>query len=188
MRGRHHGWSGAEEGRSGWTGRSDGDRHGRGGGRGGWGGRRYFEHGALRIIALALIAEKPRNGYEIIKAIEEKTGGAYAPSPGVVYPTLSLLEEQGHIAATEVDGKKAWAITPEGQAALDANRKIVDAFEARFAPDDADAEPQPGDVRRAVRRLINALRTRYADGDLDAAAVATLVAAINAAADAVEKA
>jgi DNA-binding PadR family transcriptional regulator len=177
----HHGrgrWSGE---RGGWAGRHGG-RHGRGGF-----GRRYFEHGALRIIALALIAERPRNGYEIIKAIEEKTHGAYAPSPGVVYPTLSLLEEQGHIAATEVDGKKAWTITPEGQSVLDANAKIVNAFAARFAPDEEDAEPHPGDVRRAMRRLIGAVRTRFADGDIDAAAVTTLVAAINAAADAVEK-
>ena len=98
-----------------------GGRHGRGGeGRGGW-GRRYFEHGALRILALALIAEKPRNGYEIIKAVEEKTGGGYAPSPGVIYPTLNLLEESGQIRATEVDGKKAFEITEEGQATLAAS-------------------------------------------------------------------
>jgi DNA-binding PadR family transcriptional regulator len=177
----HRRWSAHHEGH-GW--RTRGHGHGR---RGGWGGR-YFEHGALRIIALALIAERPRNGYEIIKAIEEKTGGGYAPSPGVVYPALSLLEEQGHIEATEIDGKKAWKITPEGEAALAANRKIVDAYEARFgAGDEDEEEASPRDIRRAMRRLVHALRNRFADGDLDPAAIATLVAAINAAADAVEK-
>jgi len=169
-------WAGA-----GWTGRHGG-RHGRGG----W-GRRFFEHGALRIIALALIAEKPRNGYEIIKAVEEKTGGAYAPSPGVIYPALTLLEEQGHIVQAVEDGKKLWAITPEGQAALDANKRILEAFEERFSGDGLSGGHR-SELRRAVRRLVHAVRAKMAAGEIDAASVATLVAAIDAAAEAVEKA
>lgn len=172
-------------------------RHGRGRaeGRGGhsergW-GRRYFEHGALRILALALIAEKPRNGYEIIKAVEEKTGGGYAPSPGVIYPTLNLLEESGQIRATEVDGKKVFEITEEGRATLAANKKIIDAFEARFDGGEEQTAFGAGhrsDIRRAVRRLIHAVRGKFADGDLSEAKISTLVAAIDAAAEAVEKA
>ena len=73
-------------------------RHGRGGGRSGLG--RFFAHGDLRLVILQLIAEKPRHGYEIIKAIEEQVGGAYSPSPGVVYPTLTLLEELGHVTVS----------------------------------------------------------------------------------------
>jgi DNA-binding PadR family transcriptional regulator len=160
-------------------------RHGGRHGRGGW-GRRFFEHGALRIIALGLIAERPRNGYEIIKAIEEKTGGAYAPSPGVVYPALSLLEEQGHIVQVTEDGKKLWAITPEGKAALDANKRILEAFEERFA--DKDEEAGRSELRRAVRRLVHAVRAKVASGEIDETSVGTLVAAIDAAAEAVEKA
>ena len=68
-------------------------RHGHGG-RSGLG--RFFAHGDLRLVILHLIAEKPRHGYEIIKAIEEQVGGAYSPSPGVIYPTLTLLEEIGY--------------------------------------------------------------------------------------------
>ena len=64
------------------------------GGRGGMG--RFFAHGDLRLVLLNLIAEKPRHGYELIKAIEEAAGGAYSPSPGVIYPTLTLLEELGY--------------------------------------------------------------------------------------------
>lgn len=184
---RHRRWSAENEGFEaplGWG--RHGGRHGRGNGGRGW-GRRFFEHGALRIIALALIAEKPRNGYEIIKAVEEKTGGAYAPSPGVIYPTLTLLEEQGHIAQAVEDGKKVWAITPEGQAALDANRKVLETFESRFTGE-GPAVGERAELRRAVRRLIVAVRAKMASGALDETSVGTLVAAIDAAAEAVEKA
>ena len=78
-------------------------RHGHGG-RSGLG--RFFAHGDLRLVILHLIAEKPRHGYEIIKAIEEQVGGAYSPSPGVIYPTLTMLEELGHVTVSTGDGGK----------------------------------------------------------------------------------
>jgi hypothetical protein len=87
---------------------------------------RFFEHGDLRLVALQLIAEKPRHGYEIIKAIEEKSGGAYIPSAGAIYPTLTLLQELGQLTVTdEADGRKLHTITDEGAASLVANRKTV---------------------------------------------------------------
>lgn len=169
-----------------WGARHSGPR-GRHGGR-----ERYFEHGALKIIALALIAEKPRNGYEIIKAVGEKTGGAYEPSPGVVYPTLNLLEESGQIRSTEIDGKKVFEITEDGRAQLDANKRILDAFEDRFSGDGPSWGPREGrahksEVRRAMGRLVMAVRTKFAEG-VSEEDIPTLVAAIDAAADAVEKA
>jgi len=86
-------------------------RHDRGG-RSGLG--RFFAHGDLRLVSLHLIAEKPRHGYEIIKAIEEHVGGAYSPSPGVIYPTLTLLEELGYVTVTAGDGvKKLHTITSD---------------------------------------------------------------------------
>src|SRR3569832_1692026 len=84
---------------------------------------RLFEHGDLRFVVLDLIAEKPRHGYEVIKAIEERVGGAYSPSPGVVYPTLTMLEELGCITQSpEAGGKKLYTITPEGETVLADNR------------------------------------------------------------------
>lgn len=155
--------------------------------RGGRGGR-YFEHGALKIIALALIAEKPRNGYEIIKAVAEKTHGAYEPSPGVVYPTLNLLEESGQIRATEIDGKKVFEITDEGRAQLDANKKILESFEERFSGESPrEGRPHRSEVRRAMGRLVNALRVKFNEG-VSEQDIPVLVAAIDAAAEAVEKA
>src|SRR5262245_10959736 len=97
---------------------------------GGWGGRRgrgrVFEQGDLRLVVLGLIAEKPRHGYEVIKAIEEQVGGAYAPSPGVVYPTLQMLEELGHVAlSSEEGGKKLYAVTDAGRTFLRENATSV---------------------------------------------------------------
>ena len=82
---------------------------------------RVFEQGDLRLLLLSLIAQKSRHGYELIKAVEDSVGGAYSPSPGVVYPTLSLLEDLGYARAEEAEsGKKAYSITPEGTAFLEA--------------------------------------------------------------------
>src|SRR6202167_5530083 len=88
---------------------------------------RMLAQGDLRLIALALIAEEPRHGYEIIKLVEEKTGDWYSPSPGIVYPTLTYLEEAGYVTASTEGSKKLYAITEEGRAYLKANRDIVDA-------------------------------------------------------------
>ena len=114
-------------------------RHGFGfGGRHGFGGGdmvragRMLATGDLRLIALALIAEQPRHGYEIIKVLEEKTAGWYSPSPGIVYPTLTFLEEAGYVTAQAEGAKKLYAITDEGRAYLDQNRDFVDAVLERL--------------------------------------------------------
>jgi DNA-binding PadR family transcriptional regulator len=95
--------------------------------------RRMLAQGDLQMIALALIAEQPRHGYEIIKLLEEKTAGWYAPSPGMVYPTLTYLEEAGHVTSQTEGAKKLYTITPEGRASLDKNRTFVDAVLERLA-------------------------------------------------------
>jgi DNA-binding PadR family transcriptional regulator len=95
--------------------------------------RRMLAQGDLRLIALALIAEQPRHGYEIIKVLEDKTAGWYSPSPGIVYPTLTYLEEAGYVTAQAEGARKLYSITPEGRAHLDENRDFVDAVLDRFA-------------------------------------------------------
>src|SRR5262249_35469876 len=81
---------------------------------------------------LALIAEQPRHGYEIIKLLEDKTAGWYSPSPGIVYPTLTFLEEAGYVTAQAEGAKKLYTITEEGQAHLAENRDFVDAVLERM--------------------------------------------------------
>jgi DNA-binding PadR family transcriptional regulator len=100
------------------------------GGRG-WGGGAFrvgkmLADGDLRLIVLALIEESPRHGYDIIKALEEKSSGVYSPSPGVVYPTLTFLEEAGYVTASSEGNKKTYTITDSGRAHLEANRDLAD--------------------------------------------------------------
>ncbi len=157
----------------------------------GIGGRRgrVFDHGDLRLVVLQLIAEKPRHGYEIIKAIEERVGGAYSPSPGVVYPTLTMLEELGHVTVAEQDGKKLHALTEAGRAYLDENRQAVEALQARMAQVAAmRAEEPPPSVIRATENLKLALRLKLQQGGMTAEQARAVAAALDAAAAAVEQA
>ena len=107
-------------------------RHGMGGGEMMRAGR-MLAQGDLRLIALALIAEQPRHGYEIIKLLEDKTAGWYSPSPGIVYPTLTYLEEAGYVTVQAEGAKKLYTITDEGRAHLEQNRDFVTAVLDRLA-------------------------------------------------------
>jgi len=88
--------------------------------------RQMFESGEMKYVILRLLKEKPRHGYEIIKALEEKLGGWYTPSAGTVYPTLQLLEDQGLVRIVEAEGKKVYHVTPEGERFLEEHRDTLD--------------------------------------------------------------
>jgi DNA-binding PadR family transcriptional regulator len=109
----------------------------RGGPRGGGGPRRagrMFDQGDLRLVVLRLLAEKPRHGYEIIRALEEQSGGTYSPSPGAVYPTLQFLEELGHARAVdEGGGRRVYEITDAGRAYLAEHQHTADDVFERVA-------------------------------------------------------
>jgi len=94
---------------------------------------RMLAHGDLKLLTLALIEDQPRHGYELIKLIEDKTSGAYSPSPGVVYPTLTFLEEAGYATAESEGAKKTYAITDSGREYLSENRQIADMILERLA-------------------------------------------------------
>jgi DNA-binding PadR family transcriptional regulator len=192
MFGRHLGSNheGKWAARHGWRGHfgpgGRGGRHGKGGGAGDFvRAGRMLAHGDLRLIALALIAEQPRHGYEIIKVLEDKTAGWYSPSPGIVYPTLTYLEEAGYLTSQQDGAKKLYSITEEGRAHLDENRDFIDAVLSRLAKvgeriarmrgrvgGDDDDERSPGIprlVRAALENLREAALTRL-EGDVDAEA------------------
>jgi DNA-binding PadR family transcriptional regulator len=161
-------------GKRGWRrrhGHGFGGRHGLGGGdmiRAG----RMLATGDLRLIALALIAEQPRHGYEIIKVLEDKTAGWYSPSPGIVYPTLTFLEEAGYVTAQTEGAKKLYTITDEGRAYLDQNRDFVDGVlerlgkigskiervRRRFGRDEDDEDERRGGLPPLVRAALENLR------------------------------
>jgi DNA-binding PadR family transcriptional regulator len=119
---------------------------------------RMFEQGDLKYVILRLLEEKPRHGYEIIKELEDRFGGAYSPSPGTVYPTLTMLEDIGYAKATQDEGgRKVYEITPEGSAYLKEHSSTVDSiFEriARFMEGFLDAPMM--DVNHAFRRVARA--------------------------------
>ena len=112
----------------------------------------------LQLIALALIAEQPRHGYEIIKLLEEKTDGAYSPSPGMIYPTLTYLEEADHVTAQADGAKKSYTITASGRAYLAQNRDHVDALLEQLAA----AGKRAARIRRHFERYNELAKERVA--------------------------
>ncbi len=95
---------------------------------------RMFEQGDLKYVILRLLEEKPRHGYEVIKELEDRFGGAYSPSPGTVYPTLTMLEDMGYAKAnTDEGGRKVYSITPEGTTYLQENSTTVDSIFERIS-------------------------------------------------------
>jgi DNA-binding PadR family transcriptional regulator len=136
-----------------------------------------------------MIGEEPRHGYELMKTVEERMGGRYTPSPGVTYPTLSWLEHMG-FASAEADqaGRKRYSITPQGNAFLTANRAAVDELLSRIGKGGSgrfDGVPAP--ILRAMENLKFALRLRMSGEPVDQSTVESIAAALDAAAQAVER-
>jgi DNA-binding PadR family transcriptional regulator len=123
-----------------------------------------FGPGDLRLVLLSLIDEKPRHGYELIKAIEELTEGDYAPSPGVVYPTLTMLEDIGFILERKSkDSKKIYEATDEGRTHLAENEEEVDDLLERLEGHGRTRRHgQRPEIGRAIGNLMTALRNRVA--------------------------
>jgi DNA-binding PadR family transcriptional regulator len=189
----HHGRHAFGRGPFGFHGHREGhheDHRGHGGGRMGGGrmGGRFFEQGDLRLVVLKLIADKPSHGYELIKAVEEAAGGAYAPSPGVIYPTLTLLEDLGYAAVQEAGGRKLYTITPEGEAYLAENAPMVGGLFERMAAVAARSQAFSPQILRARENLKTALRFKLTHGALTTEQVARIAEALDAAARAVEQA
>ena len=139
-------------------------------GPGGWGGhrrrdrKRMFEGGELKLVLLKLIGDEPRHGYQLIKAVEELTDGDYAPSPGVVYPTLTMLEDMGLIAESKSEStKKVYEATDEGRAHLEENSAEVEELIGRLEGHGQHRRRgQRPEIGRAIGNLMTALRNRVA--------------------------
>ena len=158
--------------------------------RGFGGGReRFLDPGDLALLILQLLSEKPSYGYELIKSIEERLSGGYAPSPGVVYPTLTLLEERGFAQVVEPSegGRKTYAITDAGRKELTDNaarlREITERMEHTGHAFRRGRSPQ---IMRAFRNLGEAVRLRMFRGDLTPEQIAKIAEAIDKAAQAID--
>jgi DNA-binding PadR family transcriptional regulator len=177
---RHHGWHGAFE-----EGRGRGRGFGRGEGR-----ERHFDNGELRLVILQLIADKPSYGYEIIKAIEERLSGGYAPSPGVVYPTLTMLEEEGYATVSSTEGnRKLYAATENGLEYLKKNQVAIKAIFGRMEQaGKVFGRGKSPQIMRAIMNLRYALRLRTERGNLSAEQTRKIAEAIDAAARVIDEA
>jgi DNA-binding PadR family transcriptional regulator len=151
--------------------------------------RRMFESGELRLVLLKLIADEPRHGYDLIRAIEEMTGGEYAPSPGVIYPTLTLLQDMDLIEEAKGKGpRKAFQVTDEGRAHLAEREEEVEALFERLR----DLAPREGSgagpaIGRAVKNLMTALRHRVGRDGLDDELLHEIAAILDEAAQRIER-
>ncbi len=161
------------------------DMGGRGRGRRG----RMFDGSELRLVLLKLIADQPRHGYDLIREIEELTGGAYAPSPGVVYPTITLLDDMGLIEEQKAEGaKKQFAVTIAGTTHLAEKAQEVEALFARLAELGAERErTDSASVRRAIGNLRSVLTYKLGRGDVDQETLHAIVALIDEAAQKIER-
>jgi DNA-binding PadR family transcriptional regulator len=195
----HHRWGGERSdngdcrGRGMRRGHGPWGRHGwgeGGPGRGHWGGgrERPLEQGDLKFLLLDLISQQPRHGYELIKAIEEAMEGGYSPSPGVIYPTLTLLEDMGLVTAETQGSKKLYSVTDEGRAYLEAEKPSVDAARERL--EEARRRFGPGrspEIGRAMKNLGMALAGRLSRGALTQEELRRVTDALDEAAKAIER-
>jgi len=158
------------------------------GGRHGRRARRMFESGELRLVLLKLIVDEPRHGYDLIRAIEEMTGGEYAPSPGVVYPTLTLLQDMGLIEEAAGEGqRKPFQSTDEGRKYLSEHGEEVHRLLERLddmKPRHSDAGPAIG---RAVKNLMTALSHRVSRGGFSDDLLHEIAAVLDEAAQKIER-
>ncbi|WP_329742883.1 PadR family transcriptional regulator [Dyella sp. A6] len=149
----------------------------RGGGR--HGGGRMFGHGDLKLLLLALIEQQPRHGYELIRIIEEMFHGQYTPSPGAIYPTLTMLEELGYAEIQSAQGnRKLYGITDDGRAFLDENRDAVEAAteRTRRSARMAAKMAMPATVHKAMHAIKHAMLMRGGEWNKDEAQrVATIL-------------
>jgi len=151
--------------------------------------RRMFGTGELRLVLLHLLALEPRHGYELIKAVEELTEGSYSPSPGTVYPTLSLLEDEGAIAQVASDEtRKAYEATEAGRKELEERADEVEALLGRLEGHGehrrAYATPE---MFRAVGNLAGVLKNRARSGKLDEDTVREIVDLVDELAKKIER-
>jgi DNA-binding PadR family transcriptional regulator len=161
----------------------------------GWGGRRgrrarrMFESGELRLVLLKLIADEPRHGYDLIRAIEDLTGGEYAPSPGIIYPTLTLLQDMGLIEESPGEGpRKPFQVTDDGRKHLEERQDEVDGLFERLQDLKPDERHNTGPVLgRAVKNVMTALSHRIGREGFDEELLHEIAAILDEAAQRIER-
>ena len=167
-------------------------RHGWGG-RGGFGGgfgrnrERMFDNGEIKLVILKLLSEQPSYGYQLMKSMEERMAGGYTPSAGVIYPTLTMLEEEGLIAAEPDSARKTYSVTPEGQQFLEENKKQVDELFERLEEAGKNYERwRSPEIMGAVKNLFGAVVAKVSRDTVTREQIVKIAEAINTAAKTID--
>jgi DNA-binding PadR family transcriptional regulator len=167
----------------GYRGRRWGFEHRWGGGR-----ERFFDAGDVKLVILKLLSEQPSYGYQLIKTMEERLAGGYTPSAGVIYPTLTMLEEEGLATASAENNRKVYSVTPEGLEYLQGHKREVDELFERL--EEAGKSFERGrspEIRRAFMNLRSAVVARVFRQGVTADQIRKIADAINAAAKAIDE-
>jgi DNA-binding PadR family transcriptional regulator len=157
--------------------------HRHGGGR-----ERLFDAGDVKLVILKLLSEEPSYGYQLIKIMEERLAGGYTPSPGVIYPTLTMLEEEGLATSSLENNKKVYSVTAEGKQYLEENKPRVEALFERL--EEAGKTFERGrspEIMKAFHNLRGAVVSRVSRGNVTAEQLRSIAEAINAAAKAIDE-
>lgn len=171
---------------------------GRGGFEGGFGGRgrergfggrgRMFDGGDVKLVVLKLLAEQPSYGYQLIKSMEQRLSGGYTPSAGVIYPTLTLLEEEGLTTSATENNKKVYSVTAEGQAYLEANKiRVGELFERLEEAGEEFKRGRSPEIMKAFMALRSAVMARVARGNANPEQIHKIAEAIEAAVKAIDE-
>jgi DNA-binding PadR family transcriptional regulator len=163
-----------------------GERHGRHGF--GHGPGRLFDAGDIKLVVLKLLAEQPSYGYQLIKTMEERLAGGYAPSPGVIYPTLTMLEEEGLASVSNSDNKKVYSLTDQGTEFLAANKPRVDElFERLEEAGKGFRRGRSPEIMKAFGNLRGAIMARVSRGNATPEQIKKISDAVNAAAKTIDE-
>lgn len=180
------------------SGRGERGQHGSGGGRGqlrsggfergfGQGRGRLFDAGDVKLVILKLLSEQPSYGYQLIKTMEERLAGGYTPSAGVIYPTLTMLEEEGLAAASSDEKKKIYSVTSEGTEFLETNkRQIKELFERIEETGRGFKRGRSPEIMKAVMNLRSAIAARVSRESVKPELIKQIAETINAAAKAID--
>jgi len=154
----------------------------------GRGGERLFDAGDVRLVVLKLLSEQPSYGYQLIKTMEQRLGGGYTPSAGVIYPTLTMLEEEGLASVSTSENKKIYTVTPEGNEYLQANKERIDElFERLDTSGRGFRRGRSPEIMRAFMNLRGAVAVRLHRESVTPEQIQKITDAINAAAKAIDE-
>lgn len=182
-----HGYEHEHGGVEGRSGRGFGGRE-RHGFRHGSGRERMFDAGDIKLVILKLLSEQPSYGYQLIKTMEERLAGGYTPSAGVIYPTLTMLEEEGLATSTVENNKKVYSVTPDGLEFLEANKRRVDALFERLEEAGKGFERgRSPEIMKAFHNLRGAVVSKVTRGTATAEQISKIAEAINAAAKSIDE-